>query len=377
MEFIRLAPAVADHWGIKDVFRQSLVWRKLDAFSEATLDVLNELWETQHDNTDTLDMLLTVATLKDHPYNADFLDSQLRRRSMPDRDAWWSIYLHHAAGTHGAVDRIVDWAFDVSSDTALDDRVDELCSLVLARMLTTSNRFLRDSVTKSLVSLLTGRLTTVERLIERFANVNDLYVLERLYAVAYGVVMRSSTPEEVGAIAAKVYEHVFADGRPPAHILLRDYAQGIIKRALHLRSQIDVDPRLIRPPYSSTWPEIPSEAEIEPYLGDWSRGSHNSGDVAWSRTRISRSVMDDDFALYVIGTNHGWTNWLSLQLEEPEWRSSEERMEKLLPTLSGASQQAWDRYKDAESSLDQEELAQRLQSVTLVKWSRTGGCLGC
>ena len=52
-------------------------------------------------------------------------------------------------------------------------------------------------------------------------------------------------------------------------------------------------------------------------------------------------------------------------------------MEKLLPTLSGASQQAWDRYKDAESSLDQEELAQRLQSVTLVKWSRTGGCLGC
>ena len=193
MEFIRLAPAVADHWGIKDVFRQVLVWRKLDAFSEATLDVLNELWETQHNNTDTLDMLLTVATLKDHPYNADFLDSQLRRRSMPDRDAWWSIYLHHAAGTHGAVDRIVDWAFDVSSDTALDDRrVDELCSLVLARMLTTSNRFLRDSVTKSLVSLLTGRLTTVERLIERFANVNDLYVLERLYAVAYGVVMRSS-----------------------------------------------------------------------------------------------------------------------------------------------------------------------------------------
>ena len=197
-ELFELAPALADRRGAADSFRQSLVWRRLDAFSDATLNVLNRLLASRHDQDDTLETLLTVASLADHPYNADFLDRQLRRRTMPDRDAWWSIYVHRAWGTNGAVDRIVHWASDVTPDTDLSDRADELCSIVLAWMLTTSNRFLRDRATKSLVSLLTDRLTTARLLLERFAEVDDPYVAERVYAAVYGVVMRSGDRREVG-----------------------------------------------------------------------------------------------------------------------------------------------------------------------------------
>ena len=271
--------------------------------------------------------MVTVASLTDHPYNADFLDRNLRRSSMADRDAGWSIYLHRAWGNRGAVDRMIDWAFGVSPSDELDEKIVELCSITLAWMFTTSNRFLRDRATKSLVSLLTGRLGRLRLLVNHFADVDDPYVAERVYAVAYGVVMRSHDAVDVGAVAAKVYELVFADGAPPAHILLRDYARGVIERARYLESEIDVDPQLIRPPYESTWPEIPTEGDVKPYRADWSSGSSGGGSVNWSRNKIGSSVMNGDFAWYVIGTNSSFRNssWLSLRLTEQPWHSSEGR----------------------------------------------------
>jgi hypothetical protein len=120
-ELVALAPKVVNHWGGGDAFRQSLVWRALTAFSAGTRQALNVFLQSDHDSDDTLDVLLTVATLPEHPFNVTFLDNRLRRDPMPERDAWWSTYLHTAWQTHGAVDRLVDWASSVTPTTALDD----------------------------------------------------------------------------------------------------------------------------------------------------------------------------------------------------------------------------------------------------------------
>ncbi len=352
-ELVKLAPGLVNRWGIGDAFRQSVVWRRLDAFSESTREVLNEVIRTEHDWNDTLDVLLTVATLEDHPFNAEFLDKRLHRNSMPDRDSWWSTFLHGAWGTRGAVDRLVDWASGVSANDDLHKGLIELCSIALAWMLTTSNRSLRDRATKALVSLLTGRLDSAARLVDRFCDVDDPYIAERIYAVAYGVAMRSNDPAEVGALAARVYDRVFGGGAPPAHILLRDYARGVIERAICLGSEFNVDEQLIRPPYTSTWPKIPDEDEIRPLMPDWSQGSHDSGEAEWARNRIGSSVMDDDFARYVIGTNSSSMNWLSLRLDEEPWQSPDARLKALLPTLEASERLAWERYKETEEAVPQ------------------------
>ena len=336
-ELVSIAPMFADRTAIRDAFRQSLVWRRVDAFSKSTFDLMHDMNQSEEDFEDTLEVLLTVASIPNHPLNGEFLDKYLRHRSMADRDAMWSIYLHRAWESRGAVDRIVDWASDVGPDIDLDDRADELCAIALAWMLTTSNRFLRDRATKAMISLLTGRLETTQLIVERFSDAKDLYILERVYAVAYGVVMRDYDPAAVGEIAAKVYDLVFAEAVPPAHILLRDYARGVIERALWLGAEIEVNEELIRPPYASTWPTIPSDGEIEPYLKNWSA--------------IRGSVMGGDFGRYVIGTNTGSSNWLQLRLEEPTWQSSDSRMRALLPRLSEASQESWAQYIETESEL--------------------------
>jgi hypothetical protein len=248
------------------------------------------------------------------------------------------------------VDRLVDWASSVTSSAALDDETVDLCATALAWMLTTSNRFLRDRGTKALVNLLTGRLHAVVRLVQRFADVDDPYVVERVYAVAYGTAMRGHDPGEVGTLAACVYARVFAGGAPPVHILLRDYARGVVERAIDLGAYLQVDETLIRPPYKSRWPAIPIEDDIAPLLPDWSHGSYDSGDVEWARNRIGSSVMGDDFASYVIGTNSSSTNWLSLRLDEPAWQSPAERLARLLEGFSEAERAAWEAFKAADDA---------------------------
>ena len=120
-EFPSVAPGVMDCSGLPEAFRQSIIWRAISAFSDGTRAVLNELCDTDEDLQDTLDTLLTVATIPAHPLNADFLDARLRKDSMAERDSWWSEYLHNAWSTRGAVDRLIDWAFLTGPQTPVDE----------------------------------------------------------------------------------------------------------------------------------------------------------------------------------------------------------------------------------------------------------------
>ena len=323
-EFMRFVPGLLEDWNAVRAFLQSIVWRQVDAFTDDTQAFFHELINGQDHRVEAIDTLLTVSTIPDHPLNADFFDELLRKQSMPDRDAWWSTYLHHAWNTDGPVDRLVDWASNLSADNALETSVVDLAATTLAWMLTTSNRFLRDRATKALVSLLTGRLECTTRLVARFSDVDDPYVGERVYAVAYGSAMRSHDAAEVGRLGSVVYENVFASGTPPVHILLRDYARGVLERAIHLGSNIRVQEQLIRPPYNSDWPDIPSEDSLRALTPNRDGGAWDDRDLEWSRDRIRWSVMDDDFAWYVIGTNSGAANWLSLRLSEEPWQSPKE-----------------------------------------------------
>jgi len=256
---------------IQSAFLESLIWRDLNAFpAELPLDYLNRIPSYRWGDNQVLATLLQVACVPDHPFNARILHSTLWRLSMADRDSWWSIFLHWNSHEEGPVTRMIEWAWSEDTSYCAADAA-LLCATTLAWYLTASNRFLRDRATKALVSLLESRLTVLVDLLERFKDVNDLYVAERLYAVAYGCCLVSADTEGIARVAAAVYGQVFADGCPPEHILLRDHAQGVIERALQLGCNLpDVDEARLRPPYQSKWPvRAPAEKALEErYLQD-------------------------------------------------------------------------------------------------------------
>lgn len=348
-EMLTLAPRIKDAYYISEAFRKSLIWRDITAFSDDTLTVLNQLIKTRRDLEDTLNVLIKVAALPDHPFNANYLDQLLRKYKMPDRDSWWSTYLHETWNNQGPVYKLVDWASSISPDSHIENEVLELCAITLSWMLTTSNRFLRDHATKALVNLLTEQPDVVIKLLERFNDIDDLYIKERIYAVAYGISMRSNDVNTVGKLAECAYNHIFINDSPPAHILLRDYARGVVERALHLNAKLNIVVENIRPPYKSKWPIIPTEEGIESLLPDWSKGSYDGRDLEWACNRISSSIISDDFARYVIGTNSssGSRYWLSLKLDEPVWESPKERLDKLIEDFSPEEIAVWNNYLNA------------------------------
>ena len=347
-ELTELVPELKGHPNFRDCFRQSIVWRGTDAFSDATKNIFNDVtftdgYDAEWQLHESLETLLTVSIIPGHPFNADLLDSYLRKVDMPERDTWWSTYLHHAWGEERAVDRLVHWASKVLKNDTLESEVVELCSTTLAWMLTTPNRFLRDRDTKALVSLLTGRLDATVQLVDRFSDVDDPYVLERVYAVAYGVSMRSAFDRGLGRLAQTVYDNVFKPNIPPTHILLRDYARGVIEHAIKLGAEIKVDEKRFRPPYTSVWPTIPDEDELEPL-----REVNGYG-----RSKIFSSLGNDlgDFYIYVIGRDSD-PNWLSLRLDEPAWQSPNMRFQALLTTLEDSVLDAWNTCERSRADLE-------------------------
>ena len=361
-EFVRLAPDFADEIEIGEAFLNSIVWRKHDAFSSETFEVLADLMNDDSFVSESLDTLVAVSTVPSHPLNGNFLDRTLRELAMPDRDALWSIGLHDAKRTGKSVDRLVDWAVTLSPYTPVRDDVVDLAASALAWMFSTPNRPLRDEATKALVCLLTPRLESTARVVDEFGDVDDPYVVERVYAVAYGVAMRSHDLDGVGNLASLVYNKVFASGTPPAHILTRDYARGIIERSIYLGCNLEINDQLIRPPYRSAWPSIPCEDCVENLFPRWHQASWDSRDLEWSRNRIRWSVMDDDFSHYVIGDDSS-SSWLSLGLTEEPWQSPEERRQALVVMLSESERFALDEHIAAKASLPPMAFLQPIEFV--------------
>ena len=321
-----------------EAFFRTLPWRDPDTIGPRCVKLVDAAFENaeSYERRRLLDALVTCATIPGHPFGVESLDDRWRRIPMPDRDADWSTYLHYAYGQDGPVDRLLDWAEGLhATDSAADPESAWACAVVLTWFLTASNRFVRDRATKCLVALLDENFDLAAQLVHRFRNVDDPYVLERVMAAAYGIAMRSTDAEGMTPLAAAVYREVFADGTPPVHYLLRDYARGVIERALYLGTEIDVDRSRIEPPYQSDWPYIPDDAGLEELDPSDDDPTEPESDDERARRWIRFSVMDWDFARYTIGANASSVSdsWLSVPLDSPRWRSCDEQLDDFLNSL--------------------------------------------
>jgi len=286
-----------------DVFESTVVWREPTSFTDRTLELLNQLTRYGHPHP-ILDILLKLSTEPEHPWNAELLHQNLLDKGIAGRDRFWSTDLalayasEESDGYESTVRTLIEWASFGDIEEAEEERI-RLCSTTLMWFHTTSNRKVRDRSTKALVRILSRFPSLLPDLLQDFHAVNDPYVVERLYAVAYGVICNMTDPHIISQIAALVFELVFRDGRPPPHILLRDYARGVLEFALQRDLLPEgVNAEQFRPPYVSAWPiENPTPEEIKAIAGNERTSS------------IEISVMNPlgDFGTYTMACVHSWS----------------------------------------------------------------------
>lgn len=321
-EFYEFIPHLKDKYSIVESFVESLLWRKVETINEDSKDYINNyvfsfkgtydlFWET----------ILAVTSIPEHYYNAYSLHNHLMKFSMADRDAEWTQFLKYKYYDDSSVKRLIDWAWSEDDNIHISDESIKLSSIALAWFHTSTNRQLRDCSTKALVCLLQNRINVLIEVLKIFENVNDPYIYERLFAVAYGCALRTNQKEILTELSEYTYETIFnVKTEIYPHVLLRDYARGIIEYTIYLGNTPRIDITKISPPYKSSLViKVISNDEIDSkYEVDYK--SENFKDYHWGQNSILSSMateyggkMYGDFGRYTfesalrswdVNTNH-------------------------------------------------------------------------
>lgn len=309
-----------DH-NIAEAFTNSLLWRKNDQeFKGHVIDYINgTVLRFQSTCEHFWDTIIAISINPKHYFNANKTHDILSKYSLADRDAWWTQLIHKWFHDETSLKRLIDWAWSIEDKSHISDDSVELASIMLSWFLTSTNRRLRDSATKALICLLENRIHLIIKVLKKFEGVNDPYIYERIYAVAYGCALRTNQKEKLKELSGYIYVTIFEKQKVYPHILLRDYARGVIEYTIHLGIKLNIDETLIRPPYKSDFPQIPSDSEIEKYEIDYK--SKDFKDYYSSVTSIFRSMevehtrdgkiaMYGDFGRYVFQSRFRYWEYL-------------------------------------------------------------------
>lgn len=223
---------------------------------------------------DVFDIIASVPYHKEWPLNANVLDEVLKPLRMVERDALWTTYISGNAIANDYLMELVEWGHSVSDDVVahLDKDMLILICRQLIWTLTTTNLALRDKTTHALVNLLRNQQNCLLQCISDYYNVDDDYIVERLFAVAFGCCTGNQSKEYVASVAQTTYNCLFKDGEPRENILVRDYGKCIIDYALYLDCQVDIDMKNVTGPYSNTIKNVlASKAEILKYELDYDK----------------------------------------------------------------------------------------------------------
>ncbi len=234
--------------------------------------------------------------------------------SLADRDANWTTYLHDQDYESSAMQRLINWARQDGNKDYLSVESRLLACKALAWLFTSTNIGFRDTATKALVCVLENNLPIITQLLAEYDTVNDPYVYERIFAAAYGAVLRSSDLNGLAELSNYILLTVFEKEEIYPNVLVRDYARNIIEYALYQKVFALKNPQIIRPPYKSQFPDsFPSNEEIDTYEYDYKLDDSKQ---YWGQNAILRSMVTEygrgtggygDFGRYTFQSKlYGW-----------------------------------------------------------------------
>lgn len=351
-ELFELLPECNSYESVVDAFIDSFIWRNPEYLTDKTTDYINKYIMCYRESRNNfINSVLLISSNENHSFNAERLHEYLWDMDIAVRDSWWTIFLHEQYSEKKAVNRLIDWGLSRADKSYISDKSIELISISLSWFLTSSNRFLRDNATKALVNILTDRINIVIELLKRFNGVNDPYVIERLYAVAYGSALRSNNTQQIMVLAKCVYELVFGNKEEVyPNVLLRDYARGIVEYALAKGGLDGIEETEIRPPYKSKLVlKMPSKKKFSKYTETDEFKSQED----WTMYSLYESVMGfGDFARYVIGTNNNLSNWSKIRINEPDPVTLKDMYNDFVNSLDEGELAGWEKFQEARNELN-------------------------
>lgn len=263
-ECIDIIDCVTDEWDkerLVDQYIGTFTWRS----SCVKLDNFLELINKYHVSLKRVwDIFIENATKENSELNAMGLTKFLNKYELNYRDYLWTIEINDL----GEKDRIVSLAYFIEEGNKFEGLSENRAFLLLilfSWMLSSSNRTLRDRISKAMVEIMKSHFGLCKRLLEIFKSVNDPYIAQRIYGTVFGAVVKRITDfkTEFTELVEWIYNEIFDQTYVYPDILLRDYARLIIERFLweYPEDEKQFDISKIKPPYKSV--PVPKVEEVD------------------------------------------------------------------------------------------------------------------
>jgi hypothetical protein len=256
----------------------------VDAFFELSADQINDkeiqfterLFGKRSNRYYLFESSQKAIPITDHPFNAKFWSKTLKSLSMAERDLSWTEFVRENSSLFENYISEFERASKMTSLSSIEEERLDLVAMYLMWVLTSSNRNLRDLVTRALYFYGRSFPLKFADLVYSSLETNDPYIWERMLCALYGVTMAKEydfnnntfVTVVLPKIARKIYELMFERNAPysTTHILARDYARLVIEIALKHHGTLlnKTERKRITPPFNDggirDWKEIDGDS---------------------------------------------------------------------------------------------------------------------
>lgn len=295
-ELFDLATSPGEEHELMMAWLGALPWRGADTVTERCEELVRMCLREPDWAYEALDALVTLAIRPGHRLDHEFLHELLGAQPMPRRDQLWCGFLYDAferSSPPSPLVRLLRAPWE-TAPASVPEPLLTAWLLVLGWCGAAADRRVRDAATKAAVRLSEPRPGVWAGMVERFADVDDDSVLERVVCAAYGALLRNPAPDALARVAMVVRDRVLRrSSGAPSDALVRVHAQGIGEWANH-RGALAAGVRVtdFRPPHARPIRlEAPTEADLRVF------------DDHQNFPRLFASVMGEwtgDFSKYTI-----------------------------------------------------------------------------
>lgn len=190
-----------------------------------------------------------------HLLNADSLHNVLETYDLVKRDYLWTIFINEDTSNDNRLVQLIK-SYNKGEVMEISDKEQiRLLLILFSWVLTSSNRWLRDTTSKAMIEILKVHFEYSEYLLKLFSKVNDPYVKQRLYGIVFGACTKRmhKNKEVYKSLVQYVFDDIFNKEIIYPDILLRDYARLIVERFImeFPEESQNFDLKKIKPPYKS------------------------------------------------------------------------------------------------------------------------------
>lgn len=292
-------------------FIDSLYWRKPESIDVNVFDYIkNEILTKEYVYDKFMDSMILLSYNENYVLNARKLHEYLFKIPLNQRDRLWTTWIHNKYYESDSVHKLLNWILALENPNIIPNESIKLLSLTLSWFLSSTNNELRDNSTYALIYLLKDNVDSLLELLKHFEGVNDLYIYERLFAVAYGVALRYNDFNDIKSLVVYVYDEIFCQNNNYTHILLRDYARSIVRYGKHLNEDLEIDESKLWMKSVEEIFEVPTNEEME----DIDNKVFNGVIDGYSHIYHSMHLKAGDFGRYIFDSSFDyWKDEINIE----------------------------------------------------------------